>query len=92
MPSGELIKLNFDDLELGDSLGEGRFGSVRKCYHPQSNMTFAVKRLNNSSETDSDNQRLRDIEIPLLLKNNSEFTIKFYGALFAEVLSLLYST
>ena len=36
-------KISFDELEVGDLLGRGQFGTVKKMYHKQTDMTFAVK-------------------------------------------------
>ncbi len=33
----------YDDLDHGDLLGRGQFGTVKKMYHKESDMTFAVK-------------------------------------------------
>ena len=33
----------YDDLIHGDLLGRGQFGTVKKMYHKDSDMTFAVK-------------------------------------------------
>jgi hypothetical protein len=33
----------FDDLDQGDLLGRGQFGTVKKMHHKASNLTFAVK-------------------------------------------------
>ena len=33
----------YDDLVHGDLLGRGQFGTVKKMYHKESDMTFAVK-------------------------------------------------
>jgi hypothetical protein len=35
--------ISFDDLEQGDLLGRGQFGTVKKMHHKASNLTFAVK-------------------------------------------------
>jgi hypothetical protein len=35
--------VQFDELESGDLLGRGQFGTVKKMFHRNSNLTFAVK-------------------------------------------------
>ena len=35
--------VSFDDLEQGDLLGRGQFGTVKKMFHQASSLTFAVK-------------------------------------------------
>lgn len=38
--------VNFNELEKGEFLGRGQFGTVTKMFHKPSNMTFAVKVFN----------------------------------------------
>lgn len=37
------FELTFDELEVGDLLGRGQFGTVKKMKHTPTGLTFAVK-------------------------------------------------
>ena len=41
----EILQILFTDLEFGDELGEGAFGSVYKGHWKSQNMDVAIKRI-----------------------------------------------
>jgi hypothetical protein len=85
---GQEFTVSFDELEIGDFLGRGQFGTVNKMNHPPSNLTFAVKRIADSpTETRNDkrNSDIMDLAAPRKIGDSCPYLIKFYGALHAEV-------
>jgi len=77
----------FDDLEPGDLLGRGQFGTVKRMYHKESDLTFAVKMImdsNMDNSNDKRNSEIMDLEVPLKLGDGCPNLIRFYGALHAE--------
>lgn len=51
--NGELKQytVQFDELEAGDLLGRGQFGTVKRMFHKPSNLTFAVKVISKNKKT-----------------------------------------
>ena len=45
MQDGELKEfvISFDELDVGDLLGRGQFGTVKKMHHKPTNLDFAVQ-------------------------------------------------
>jgi mitogen-activated protein kinase kinase len=80
--------VSYDELKHGDLLGRGQFGTVRKMYHQPTDLTFAVKMINDDlmESNDKRNSDIMDLEIPLKLGDGCPYLIKFYGALHAEVI------
>ncbi len=78
----------FDDLVHGETLGRGQYGTVKKMYHQESDMTFAVKMIDdNIVETSNDkrNSELMDLEVSKQIGDGCQYLLKFYGALHADV-------
>jgi serine/threonine protein kinase len=81
------FEISYDELKHGDLLGRGQFGTVRKMFHPPSELTFAVKMINDDlmeSSSDKQNAEIMDLEVPLRMGDGCPYLIKFYGALHAE--------
>ncbi|CAF0969059.1 unnamed protein product [Brachionus calyciflorus] len=76
----------FDELEKGDFLGRGQFGTVKKMFHQPTNLTFAVKMVNDTlmESNDSRNSEIMDLAAPLKIGDGCPSLIKFYGAMHAE--------
>ena len=51
-------------------------------------LKFYFKRISSTSENEERKKEIMDLEVPLKA-GNSEFIVKFYGGLFAEVCVLL---
>lgn len=80
--------VSYDELEHGELLGRGQFGTVKKMYHRPSDLTFAVKMINDDymdSSNDRRNAEIMDLAVPLKMGDGCPYLIKFYGALHAEV-------
>jgi len=80
------FEVSFDELEIGDLLGRGQFGTVKKMKHPPSGLTFAVKMINDElmESNDKRNSEIMDLTVPIKLGDGCPFLIKFYGAIHAE--------
>lgn len=78
--------VQFEELETGDLLGRGQFGTVKKMFHKPSNLTFAVKMISDTAMESNDrrNSEIMDLEVPIKLGDGCAFLIKFYGALHAD--------
>jgi hypothetical protein len=79
------FEVTYDEIKSGELLGKGRFGIVRKVYHPPSQLTFAVKMIEDKPHESGGNAGLMDMVVPLTMGNKCPYLIKFYGALHAEV-------
>lgn len=80
------FNVSFEELEVGDLLGRGQFGTVKKMKHKSSGITFAVKMINDNvmESNDSRNSEIMDLTVPIKLGDGCPFLIKFYGAIHAE--------
>lgn len=78
--------ISFDELDAGDLLGRGQFGTVKKMIHKPTGMTFAVKMINDDlmESNDKRNSEIMDLTVPIKLGDGCPFLIKFYGAIHAE--------
>ncbi|RNA22817.1 dual specificity mitogen-activated kinase kinase 6 [Brachionus plicatilis] len=77
--------VNFNELERGDLLGRGQFGTVTRMFHKPSNMTFAVKMINDDLMEGSDSQnQAMDLKAPLKMGDKCPSLIRFFGAIHAE--------
>lgn len=80
------FKLSFDELNVGDLLGRGQFGTVKKMKHGPTGHTFAVKMINDQimESNDSRNADIMDLTVPITLGDCCPYLIKYYGAIHAE--------
>jgi len=80
------VDISFDELDVGDLLGRGQFGTVKKMFHKPTGMTFAVKMINDElmESNDKRNSEIMDLTVPIKLGDSCPFLIKFYGAIHAE--------
>jgi len=81
--NGQEITLSFDDLEFGKLLGRGQFGVVKKCTHKPTGMELAAKIIAMTTENEDQKNELMDLDVPMKT-GHCTFTVRFYGALFAE--------
>ncbi|KAJ3119846.1 hypothetical protein HK098_005103 [Nowakowskiella sp. JEL0407] len=80
--SGQSYQINMDQLLLGEELGKGQYGTVRKVFHTPTNVTMAMKEI----RLELDPTKLKQIlmELDVLHLSQSPYIIEFYGAFFIE--------
>lgn len=84
LQDGTQCTLTYDELVMGKLLGSGQYGTVTQCYHPPSNLTMAVKRISSTtSEAEDKKSQIMDLDVPMKT-GSCDYTVKFYGALYAE--------
>lgn len=70
-----------EDIEMGESIGNGASGSVYKAILKNKNIPIAVKSIN----IYDDNKRKQfKTDLKVLSENKCEFLVHFYGAFFQE--------
>lgn len=84
---GREYDIHFEEIkaDLGATLGQGRFGTVKKWLHRASATTFAVKMIDDRHLYEGKNGELMDIEIGKRVGDACPYLTKFFGALHAEV-------
>ncbi|KAJ3803303.1 kinase-like protein [Lentinula aff. detonsa] len=81
--NGVSFQLNMEDLERGDELGRGNYGTVTKVLHTPTGVTMALKEI----RLELDNAKLNAIimELDVLHRTaSSPHIVDFYGAFFVE--------
>ncbi|KAJ3724676.1 kinase-like domain-containing protein [Lentinula raphanica] len=81
--NGVSFQLNMEDLERGDELGRGNYGTVTKVLHTPTGVTMALKEI----RLELDNAKLNAIimELDVLHRAaSSSHIVDFYGAFFVE--------
>ncbi|KAE9411295.1 kinase-like protein [Gymnopus androsaceus JB14] len=81
--NGVSYQLNMEDLERGEELGRGNYGTVTKVLHTPTGVTMALKEI----RLELDNAKLNAIimELDILHKtSSSSHIVDFYGAFFVE--------
>ncbi|KAJ3811180.1 kinase-like protein [Lentinula lateritia] len=81
--NGVSFQLNMEDLERGEELGRGNYGTVTKVLHTPTGVTMALKEI----RLELDNAKLNAIimELDILHRAaSSSHIVDFYGAFFVE--------
>ncbi|KIK67232.1 hypothetical protein GYMLUDRAFT_238551 [Collybiopsis luxurians FD-317 M1] len=81
--NGVSYQLNMEDLERGEELGRGNYGTVTKVLHMPTGVTMALKEI----RLELDNAKLNAIimELDILHRTaSSPHIVDFYGAFFVE--------
>ncbi|KAF9062436.1 kinase-like domain-containing protein [Rhodocollybia butyracea] len=81
--NGVSYKLNMEDLERGEELGRGNYGTVTKVLHTPTGVTMALKEIRLELDTAKLNAIIMELDI-LHKTASSQHIVDFYGAFFVE--------
>ncbi|KAJ1565645.1 hypothetical protein HK096_000893, partial [Nowakowskiella sp. JEL0078] len=80
--NGHSYEINLQQFVLGEVLGNGQHGIVRKVIHTPTNVTMAIKEF----QFELDEEKLKRFikELDVLHLSHSPYFMEFYGAFFIE--------
>ncbi|KAJ1557279.1 hypothetical protein HK096_008149 [Nowakowskiella sp. JEL0078] len=86
--NGQIYEINMQQFDLGEELGKGQYGTVRKVFHKPTKVTMGKEKKGAMKEIriELDSVKLKQIlmELDILHLSHSPYIIEFYGAFFIE--------